>query len=86
VKTKTKWTTEHFSQSNPIGPGQNDVPSLLRRVAESLEKIGPIDVQDLILHTEVTADGPWHSLTVYFGRSRTTPAKNRKKKKTGASK
>jgi hypothetical protein len=85
TKLKT-WTAKHFSQANPIGRSQGDVASLLRRVAGSLEKIGPIEVQDLILHTDVTADGPQHSLTVYFHRSRSRPAKNRKSSKGRASK
>jgi hypothetical protein len=63
---KRKATTEHFSQANPAGLGQDDIPSLLRRVAETVEAIGPVEVEDLILHTEVTDDGPWYSLTVYF--------------------
>ncbi|WP_396452887.1 hypothetical protein [Actinomadura sp.] len=60
------WPIRHFSQANPKGEGQGDVPALLRRVADSIEKLGPVQVQDLILHEEVTADGPWVSLTVYF--------------------
>ena len=81
-----KWTAEHFSQANPVGRGQGNVASLLRRVATSLEKIGPVEVQDLILHTEVTADGPHHSLTVYFHRWRARPAKNRESSKGRAPK
>ncbi|WP_431995987.1 hypothetical protein [Streptomyces griseoflavus] len=60
------WTIRHFSQANPPGTGQADVPALLRRVADSIESLGPVEVQDLVMHTEVTADGPWPSLTVYF--------------------
>ncbi len=62
------WTIEHFSQANPEGRGQDDVPALLRRVAESIEALDAVHVQDLILHTEITADGDWHSITVYFYR------------------
>lgn len=62
------WTIEHFSQANPKGHGQDDVAALLRRVAESIETLGVVQVQDLALHTEVTADGDWHSITVYFHR------------------
>jgi len=40
---KMKATAEHFSQANPAGPGQDDIPSLLRRVAKSAEAIGPVD-------------------------------------------
>ncbi|HCT77235.1 MAG TPA: hypothetical protein DGG94_07475 [Micromonosporaceae bacterium] len=56
----------HFSQANPVGPGQDDVPALLRRVAATIETLGQVDIQDLVLHNEITADGFWYSLTVYF--------------------
>jgi predicted nuclease with RNAse H fold len=62
------WTVEHFSQANPKGPGQADVPALLRRVANSIEDLDHVEIQDLILHTETTAEGPWHNLTVYYTR------------------
>ncbi|MFE5141747.1 hypothetical protein ACFRDV_29480 [Streptomyces fagopyri] len=60
------WTIKHFSQANPAGTGQDDVPALLRAVAGSIENLGSVEVQDLVMHTEVTADGYWPSLTVYF--------------------
>jgi hypothetical protein len=41
----------------------------LRRVADTIEEIGPHSIQDLMLHTEVTAEGDWHSLTVYYHRA-----------------
>lgn len=69
MNERTSWTIEHFSQANPAGQGQGDVPALLRRVAASIEALGEVDVQDLVLHTEVTQDGAWHSLTVYFHRT-----------------
>jgi hypothetical protein len=59
------WTIRHFSQANPAGPGQGDVRALLARVGATLEKLGPVEVQDVTFHTEITADGPWHSMTVY---------------------
>jgi len=31
------WMIRHFSQANQKGPGQGDVPALLRRVADSIE-------------------------------------------------
>ena len=70
----SSWTVEHFSQSNPKGDGQADVPALLRRVAGTIEALGDVDVQDLVMHTEVTAEGDWHSLTVYFHRATTLRA------------
>ena len=60
------WTIRHFSQANPLGPGQDDVPALLRRVADTIEALGPVRVQDVTFGTEATEDGPWHDLTVYF--------------------
>lgn len=60
------WTARHFSQANPQGAGQGDAAALLRRVAESIEGLGPVEVQDITFHTEVTENGPWHSMTVYF--------------------
>ncbi|WP_067485569.1 hypothetical protein [Actinomadura hibisca] len=60
------WPVRHFSQSNPKGPGQGDVPALLRRVADSIQELGPVVVQDLVMHEEITEDGPWVSLTIYF--------------------
>jgi hypothetical protein len=59
----------HFAQANPLGPGQDDVPSLLRRVASTLEGIPGAEVMDLILHDEITENGSWYSLTVYYALS-----------------
>ena len=53
--------------------------------SKSVEAIGPVEVQDLILHTEVTDNGPWYSLTVYFHRLSDTRAKNHKQRKTSLS-
>lgn len=49
------WTILHFSQCNPEGPGQGSVPDLLRRVANTIESLGDIDVQDITFSSEVTA-------------------------------
>jgi hypothetical protein len=48
--------------------GQDDVPALLRRVADTIEKRGEIDVMDITFENETTAEGPWPSLTVYYHR------------------
>ncbi len=29
-------------------------------------ELGSVEVQDVVLHCEITADGPWWSATVYF--------------------
>jgi hypothetical protein len=50
-----EWTSSHFSQSNPAGEGQGDVPALLRRVADSVEALGDVQVAD-ITFTSVPTD------------------------------
>ncbi len=60
------WTIKHFSQANPAGPGQDSVPALLRRIADSIEQRPGIEVQDVVIQSEITADGDWWSATVYF--------------------
>lgn len=56
----------HFSQSTPEGPGQGDCAALLRSVADTIEELGTVTVQDIAFGNEVTANGLWPSLTVYF--------------------
>lgn len=67
MTSRKKFTTSHFSQANPRGEGQGNVPALLRRVAETIEDLGNAQVSDLVLHSEITSDGEnWPSLTVYY--------------------
>lgn len=56
----------HFSQANPRGDGQDDVAALLRSVADTVDELGEVTVADLVLHSEMTAEGPWPSITVYY--------------------
>ena len=58
----------HFSQSNSDGPGQGDVAALLRRVADSVEALGDVRVEDITFASEVTADERDISMTVYYHR------------------
>ena len=60
------WTALHFSQSNPDGAGQGDVAALLRRVADSLDELGDIDVQDIVFHTAVTDAEDDLTMAVYY--------------------
>lgn len=61
------WSIRHFSQANPAGEGQYDVPALLRRVADTLEEMGPVDVQDVVFHQDLDGEGDERpSMTVYF--------------------
>lgn len=65
-ETPPHWTVHHFSQANPAGPGCDSVPALLRRLADSIETLGPVEVQHLVIESEITEHGPWRSGTVYF--------------------
>ena len=65
----TAWTVNHFSQANFKGPGQADVATLLRRVAATIDELGEVEVMDLMLHNEITPEGEWPSVTVYFHRA-----------------
>jgi len=56
----------HLSRANARGPHQGDVPGMLRRVAESIEALGNVTVQDITFENEVTDEGLWPSMTVYF--------------------
>ncbi len=60
------WTINHFSQSNPAGTGQGDVAALLRRVAQSIDDLGDVSVQDLTFASSVTAGEDDLTLTVYY--------------------
>lgn len=66
---ETKWTTFHFSQSNPLGEGQGSVPALLRRVADSIDRLGDVDVHDLVFRSVVAADEDDLTITVYYDQT-----------------
>ncbi|MEU4579391.1 hypothetical protein ACBI99_13770 [Nonomuraea sp. ATR24] len=59
--------TRHFSLNNPAGEEQGDVPMLLRRLAGTLEEMGPIDIRDVVFHNDMDDDGAsWPFVTVYY--------------------
>ena len=60
------WTINHFSQSNPMGSDQGDVPSLLRRVADSIEELGDVQIEDITFGTAVGDPEDNLTMTVYF--------------------
>lgn len=64
------WTISHFSQSNPAGEGQGDVPALLRRVADSIDSLGDVQIQDITFTSEPTGGEDDLTVTVYFHRER----------------
>ncbi|MFE9373036.1 hypothetical protein ACFYM2_25140 [Streptomyces sp. NPDC006711] len=66
TSTPEFWTIRHFSQANPAGPGCDNLPALLRRLADSIEALGHVEVQDVVIESEMTEHGPWRSGTVYY--------------------
>jgi len=67
------WQAFHFSQANPAGEGEDDVPALLRRVADSIAALGEVQVMDVVFRTETTAEGESQSMTVYYVRPDADP-------------
>jgi len=68
MNKRDEWTALHFSQSNPAGAGQGDVAALLRRVADSLDGLGDVTVQDITFHSNVTDGEDDLAMTVYYLR------------------
>ena len=60
------WTVRHFSQANPADPGCESVPAVLRRLAASIEALGFVEIQDVVIESELTEHGPWRSGTFDF--------------------
>ncbi|MGH3071067.1 MAG: hypothetical protein ACRDNB_02205 [Gaiellaceae bacterium] len=65
---RDRWSIFHFSKSNPAGRGQGDVAALLRRVADSIDALGDVDVQDITFHSEVTECEDDLTVTGYYHR------------------
>lgn len=71
---RDRWSVFHFSQSNPAGPGQGNVPALLRRVADSVERLGAVDILDITFRAAPTESEDDLTMTVYYSRrDATTP-------------
>ena len=60
------WTARRFSLANPQDGGAADLPKLLRRIADEIETrdLDPMNLLDLTISQEMTADGPWWSATL----------------------
>jgi hypothetical protein len=63
-----EYSSRHFSLTNALDGRPADLPHLLRRVADEIEKYGidPMKLLDVTISQEMTADGPWWSATVYW--------------------
>jgi hypothetical protein len=49
-------TVNHFTQGNAAGKLQDDLPALLRRVADSVEALGEVEIQDVVLQSALDGD------------------------------
>lgn len=62
-----------FSQSNPDGLGQGNVAALLRRVADSIDSLGDVDIHDITFSSTPTAEEYDLQMTVYYHRDPEQP-------------
>jgi hypothetical protein len=71
------WTSRRFSLANPRDNGLSNLPRLLRRMADEIEKrnLDPMDILDLTVSQEMTADGPWWSATIYWSPDADEPGR-----------
>jgi hypothetical protein len=65
---RDRWTSFHFSLSNPAGPGQGDVARLLRTTADRLETLGDVQVADMTFDSQPTSDEDDLTITIYYAR------------------
>jgi hypothetical protein len=56
----------HYTVATARGSHQDDVATLLRRVADALDALGAVDVHDITFHVDWTNEGSWPSMTVYY--------------------
>mgnify|MGYP001460995583 CR=1 FL=1 len=61
-------TCRTWALGNPEGKHASNLPMLLRRVADQMEYDGiePMDILALTVEQEMTADGPWWSVQVFW--------------------
>ncbi len=56
------WTCNHFS----ISEAQGEVARLLRKVADSIDELGNIEILDVTFNSETVGRDPDATVTVYF--------------------
>ncbi len=61
-------TCRTWALGNPMGEHAGNLPMLLRRVADQMEHDGmkPMDILALTVDQEMTAEGPWWSVQVFW--------------------
>jgi hypothetical protein len=60
------YPVRHFAQAVPAASGERGVATLLRLVADTIDGLGPVRIEDLILHNDISSGEDDYSLTVYF--------------------
>jgi hypothetical protein len=60
---RDQWSMFHFSEA-----GRGDVPELLRRVADSIQELGDIQVEDITFSAQPTDGADEIAITVYYHR------------------
>ncbi|MET9630653.1 hypothetical protein ABZX92_24595 [Lentzea sp. NPDC006480] len=65
-----RWTAFHFSQSNPAGRGQGDVSALLRRVADTIDALGEVEIMDITFKATPTESEDDLTMTVHYTHDR----------------
>jgi hypothetical protein len=64
---REKFQMWHFAKANPVGPDRENVPVLLRRVADSIEELGDVDISDICFHNDFDIGGePNVHMVVYY--------------------
>ena len=63
-----EYTIHHFSLSLPNAEGKDNVPNLLKHLAETIEQMeNDIEIQDIVFHNDEDAEGNnWPVFTVYY--------------------
>lgn len=61
------WPILQFTQGLGDGTGRDDIAALLRHVADTIEGLGDVVIQDIVFHQELFhEDADWPHLTVYY--------------------
>jgi hypothetical protein len=61
------WSSQLFSLANPRDAEADDLPKLLRRLADEIEarQLDPMKILDLTISQEIIESGPWWSAPLY---------------------
>jgi hypothetical protein len=67
---RDEWTISHFALSNPDGPDEASVPKLLRALADHIDTLGEITIQDITFSSHVSMlRSEDIAFTVYYYRA-----------------